>query len=726
MTNFLNKALVLFLVLSFGFLNVAKADDLEFYKSFIEKTNLNHEFYSDLAPLDILNSGNRLSTQQKDFLVALSEDLENKTFEDFLLKNDFSQVILFCNSSYQGSFFSCNQESAEFISSLESSSQEIKFQFPETKEISKIFLVNYLDRDFFIVPENFLLSKNQEKMVSEYFTSISRSFATSNTPIDSFSNSYIFIEKFAISPTFELLLYFGFAFLFTSFVYRLILYLKNNFFKINLKELVACFEDMLFGVFKENLYTKALYICFLIFYLLFIFLLFQKYGENTYKYFLELLKLNLLVEIEKSNFKNIFVYIFLNFGFLVILSSRIDVVAEIFRNLFRKISKAEIIPESFKYLFLFFYFCLILSVILFSKFKFTELLILVVLINFYILYFFFKHNLSLRTLFKTKEKIIISIISIGIVLFGFWYDGIEFTSKYRFDNLIGLRDPIVMLPYNKQTTEEVLIDEINEYYNFPLFVDEYLVHYPGIKNIENKNIRDFENNKSSLIVSKSQDRLLKKLVENPNILPSLKYTEKSNIFLAPKISENTNSQDLSLQFTIDCRSLNTTNLIARVYAKDSSGRARVQDIDLGNLLTCNSESKKYTFKVPKNLDLYVDSILDFKDLKPESLLKFEIIDPNNTLYTLNRFSIDFNNLYYFLDFRSEDKENIVAYMTEDNPDYSISSKVAKNTAEIINELKMKKFIKDSFNIWTLEPYQIIKNEYEIKEPLDSELLLNKN
>ena len=63
---------------------------------------------------------------------------------------------------------------------------------------------------------------------------------------------------------------------------------------------------------------------------------------------------------------------------------------------------------------------------------------------------------------------------------------------YGEEDLIGVVDEAVVLPYSKQLGEKTLIHEYNFSGSWPVFVDHYLVYSPSHSRVENKNAKDFK------------------------------------------------------------------------------------------------------------------------------------------------------------------------------------------------------------------------------------------
>ncbi len=205
-------------------------------------------------------------------------------------------------------------------------------------------------------------------------------------------------------------------------------------------------------------------------------------------------------------------------------------VVKIFKSAFFKISHAGIKSEVKKYSIP----ILILISLLIASFvdigaSYWFLILMMLILAFII----FKSKSDLDFInYSGKEKTWYICTALLIIGTGFLLKVREKNVEiaYGEEDLIGVVDEAVVLPYSKQLGEKTLIHEYNFSGSWPVFVDHYLVYSPSHSRVENKNAKDFKKEGSFYIQNGDIEDIISTIYYNETLANELISTTPTNFF----------------------------------------------------------------------------------------------------------------------------------------------------------------------------------------------------
>ena len=205
-------------------------------------------------------------------------------------------------------------------------------------------------------------------------------------------------------------------------------------------------------------------------------------------------------------------------------------VVKVFKSAFFKISHAKIKPEFKKYSVPVLILISLLAVSFVDIQESYGFLILMMLVLSFVI---FKNKGDLASVnYSNKEKIWYICAALLIMGTGFLLKIRE--SKvgvsYREEDLIGVADEAVVLPYSKQLGENSLINEYNFSGSWPIFADYYLVYSPNHSRVENKNAKDFKKEGSFYIQNGDIEDIISAVYSNGDLADELVSVTPTNFF----------------------------------------------------------------------------------------------------------------------------------------------------------------------------------------------------
>jgi len=707
MKNLLKASFFIFLIGVLFLTSGAKSGDTEVFLKVINNSGFKTDNFTSNS-INFDSTTRLIKTNKNAFVETYS--LPNSFFSKFTQELEYKILFFVCNSDYEeASLFKCSNNKVENLNPKNFRYEQVVLD--DAKNDEKVIISSYTSNEgsstIFVIPSSSFENNFKINLITDYLSSINKSSKVSvdnpNITEKTFSQN---LDDYLKSTSLELFIYSIVTIFFALFVGKIIIYLRNNYKNLNFNIAFNLLEDFIFGSFSKNRYLKLFFISSITFYIILFLQFIPSYiGSKTVflkQMVLNILEFNLFGELSKWNYDNVIFYSYTYFIIFLILVSRFDYLVEVIKNLFSKVKEYSVNQEAIKYTFIIPNILTTLLFISFNKFFSFEFLLYILLFNLFIGILLYKQKTDLFILFSLREKIIIVssviILSLGV----FYYQNFSLRTSYKFENLIGVPDKIVSLPYKKQTSENVLFNNLSEYkINYPLFVDEFLIYHPNYSKYSNKNISKFDDSNSNyLVVSKTYERLVRGLLSNTDTIKNLESSSGQKLFFV-NLPEDNLSQ-VTLITDLNCSYKTTNTFKVKIYYFEGTSFKNTEFI-LGNILGCNSESQRYTFKLPVEVVSQNNFMLELLgiDLRFVNSLKFELED-KESIVNFKEITVK-NNFYYYVSSTLNPDTEITNYFVSDKKDVSFDN---SNITENLNTLKRDKFIGNTFNIWSNYSYRI--------------------
>ena len=483
---------------------------------------------------------------EKDFGFEIyKQDGKEKTIDNFLagdgkgkhlvllsssvpgLSPGLSPAILICDSPFSSDFpvkFYCDSDN---VSSDEASTVGG-------------FLRSEQNIDLWVIPESLLLTPEKRSETKEFFKAIARSENISlalgsseeSKKEESSREVLVNLKESTVFETFSISIS---MFLVVVLTHHLLKVLSREDKKISLSDIMD-----FFNVNKNMpLYQRIIFfgtICLIVIYLILMSSISIKDVQGIdlgyiLSYSTDCLNpKNIITSASTGGYFRVMIFLYEAVVITLILVLLLPSVVKIFKSAFFKISHAVIKPEVKKYSIP----ILILISLLIASFvdvsgSYWFLMLMTLILAFII----FKSKSDLDFInYSGKEKTWYICTAILIV-------GIDFLLKAREKNveiaygeedLIGVVDKAVVLPYSKQLGEKTLIHEYNFSGSWPVFVDHYLVYSPNHSRVENKNVKDFKKEGSFYIQNGDLEDIISAISSDENLANELTSTTPTNFF----------------------------------------------------------------------------------------------------------------------------------------------------------------------------------------------------
>lgn len=732
MKKYLNKdifkiQIILFLV-SFGIfsvsLNVFAQTKLDYYKKLFAE---DFEFIISEESQDTsLGVGSTPSDLNDGYLVLLSSSIsKEKTLENYFVKN--KKIILVCDKPYSTTNpikFSCDKSNV-FSSELENTAGFLR----------KTWLQG---TDLYVIPENILVSPDERSNIEEYFNAFRRSDAV---PSISEDKNTVFIKVLKKIDQVKVLLKtstfetFGIAFsmfLIVSISFGFLKFLSgknkkklnSSVFKVTLIKIKDYFALHHWVVVYGLIILTTMYIPIIV-------TLGVKDGRGVslgyfITYSLDTFKLtNLITYIDQGNYFRVVIF-FYNFIYLITLITLF--VPSLITTLliaFPRIENAKLKTETHKYAVPL---LVALSLIASSFFEISDSYRFLIFTS-VVLAFIILNNLKYKTFsykYTYREKMFIIIISFLIILSGFLMKAREkeIGLNYKEEDLIGVNDKVVTLPYSKQLGDNVIFNDYLVSMSDPVFADRYLVYSPNYPSVENKNALEFKNLGPFYIQNGVLSDMVSAIYANEELSKALTLKTPSNFFKVIGFENKSGKDNAKIQITFTCEiaDIGLYEIVSNYYYVNADGEVKDSDKLLLYFPGCSKVGEPETFTVEFKPP-YIESDSFFmrlqgllgKDIKDIKILALEnkIIEPiyyskgrgysviasggltssastkitNYIFPNSDTLSKDFYNLSFDVEFDSEGKFNI---------------------SKPINELVKQGVLKDTFLIWSTIKYVPIR------------------
>lgn len=652
MKRFLSKntikilIILMFVGFSFSFIRpLAKPLKLEYYKELFGKEFGFKIFESDKETVEKKNYlssdstkgysvyltsslNSEPTTKLSENLLDTEKDISENSIQEKIDLFNISKAIIICDKEFSFDYpfdFYCDENTYSSEDALDLG----------------VFLRSFegSDIDYYVIPENNLLSPDGRSDLINYIKAMKRSDDAPEVSEDAEAAeegpSIIFdIKSFKDTMVFEFFILALSMFFIASLSWGLLRFLALGKRKINLN-LVRDFFDSFKNLYLYQKIILPIVILMGLLYIPLVFLIGIKDGQGiNLGYFVSYTKgtLNIFNLNDFAYTGNIFriavfgyVVIVIGLGFIFLLPLFVKVIS----RFWNKISFSKVSGSFYKYSIS----VLILLSILISSFieisssvKFL-IFILVLLSGIYIK-LSFDNEFPLN--YTKKERFVLILASLLILFSGMFFrfgrkDGVL---DYKYEDLIGISDEVVLLPYSKQVGSNTLINEYKFSGSEPVFVDQYLVYSPIHSRIENKSASDFKNEGSFYIQNGDLEEIVKTINKNTDLLNVMLSESPSNLFRI-KNPRLLTDEKVNIEITFSCekKDIDLDKIKADIYYVDSDGEVKEDDKTLvyfpGCLDIAKPETLSVNFEYPYSDSEYI--YVRLVDVLPSDIYSIRIL-----------------------------------------------------------------------------------------------------
>lgn len=496
--------------------------------------------------------------------------------------------------------------------------------------------------DWYVIPENLLVSKDGREELENYFKAIGRADEAISKITEDFEESVerisilSRIKDFTDTTVFEFFSLAFSMFLIASLSWKLLRFFSQEK-KLSSQSIDAFFSSISNLRVDQKILIVVLVGMFICYFPL-VFFISLKDGQGidlgyVSSYTLETFNLTKINEFSRAG--SLFRLGIVAYGF-VFLSLSLLLLVPVFISVFKrageKISESKVRPSVLKnsYPIL-----IIFSLLGVSFFGVSDIVKVLILLTVLLIFLFIKNIKNGYFEYSSKERFLYIAVSLALIFTGFFFRMKNSTSEIEFKNedLIGVLDEVVMLPYSKQLGKNVLMNEHLFSGSEPVFVDHYLVYSPVHSKIENKNAVEFKNEGTFYIQNGDLSDIVKALNENKELHDFLISEMPTNFF---KIKNPGNSfsdegkPKFEITFSCQREDLGEDKVRIDFYYVDEKGEIEEDDKTLMYFPGCleADEPEKYTvdFEYPfteseyiyvRLVDVLPSDILDVKILKSD-------------------------------------------------------------------------------------------------------------
>ncbi len=487
--------------------------------------------------------------------IGVSKDTKQPENEDPIKSSSWIQnkTILICDSDFSSNYpfkFNCSSQSV---------------YSDEVSEMGGFIRnLNSENVDFFVIPENLLLEPEQRTEFQNYFKAIRKADKASETTeyndeIQTNISILTRLKDFTDTTVFEFFSISFYMIILASLSWRLLSYFSEEGKKFTLSD----FKNIPNSFKNLYLYQKIL-IPVLVFmgsiYILFVLFIGIKDGKGlNLSYLISYTKENFNISklyefFQKGSFLRIAVFsyslVFIGLFFLFF----IPVFVKFFKRGGEKIAEVSIKKDVIKYAFP----TLIVLSLVVSSVLGVEVSLKFLIFVIAVLVFLFLKNLQGKGfdyVYSAKEKFVFTAVAVFIISVGFLFNfkAKDTDFEYKEEDLIGVTDEVVLLPYSKQLGENTLMNEYNFSGSEPVFVDNYLVYTPNNSRVENKNAKDFKNEGVFYIQNGDLEDIVLAINSSENLSNELRSEEPSNFFQIKNLKKEFGSSEPEIQITFSCK-----------------------------------------------------------------------------------------------------------------------------------------------------------------------------
>ncbi len=398
----------------------------------------------------------------------------------------------------------------------------------------------------------------------------------------------------------------------------------------------------------------------------------------------------------------------------LILVLIIPSIIKLFRIGISKIQVSVIRQDFVKYTLFILIFLGLISTSFFDVVSSVGFLILVTILVSFIIY---KQGKNLKTtIYSKKEKLLILSFGFIVIIIGFLFRLQESRvgKSYDKEDLIGVNDDVVLLPYSKQLGDDTLISEYIFSGSEPIFVNQYLVYDPSSTRIENVNVEKFKNEGTFYIQAGDVADIVSAIYHNKDLDEALKSESPSNLFRINNLSKGLgqNQEETWIDITFSCirQNLGFDKIVADFYYLSEDGSIENENNTLMYFPGCKEAGKPEMISVKLDLP-YTDSddiFIRLKDVLGSDIKNIVIRQSDMvevpTFYSKGRGY----GVIHSKGLELSSRRTIVNYIFGESYNLSFDMDLGEDgnfdISKPINELIKQGVLKDRFLIWSTKKY----------------------
>ena len=698
--------------MSLFFFTIALGDSLGFYIELLRSEGVKSV---DMSSIEIADKNSLL--KEESFLIEETSKIDGDLFSKLLSienENTRKKLILICNSNFiQENLFSCDSKAFTIIDEASLFRKEVLRYPAENIEVT-INILNYKSFDIFIINENSFQGYTENRMITSYFKAISKSSSIPSASLSIKDYLEILYTDLKESVVFEISAYLLLSLFITLFFLQFKEYFQSSSKHLRVGMLKESLYSLFFGVYRVDALTRTIFILALTSYSLLAMVYIYKNGINQ---FLSLISVGTLLKLndfyKKSELENFSMASITILMLVFLLLSKVELLEVFFKSLFSIVQKKEIKKSIFKYIYLLSNLFLIIFFMFYIKFGWVELLYFFIILNLIINLIVWKKSYKVSEILNTKDKFVFLFFCVLVLLFYFFFDANEIVNpKKSYENLLKVSDKIITFPYYKDMAENSRISNFSYKLNTPIFVNNYLIHFPQAKEIINTgNFDSFNSNQNFILSSYKKDDFLKHILRVDNLTLKSFSTNPTNYLYT--FHNNKSETKPHLKIILTCENLKSLEFKVRRY-RVIDNKSKIDDFNIGNILSCDRDRKVYNFDLPKDF-FEGNAIYEMLFSKSINLKSIELYEGSNEIkfnyISFQEHRIDANTTLYYLNSVKENANQIYNYSLELMSNYTVNSSVEDTIDITLNNLLDKGFIDSQFIIWTLEPYKIFINRF---------------
>jgi hypothetical protein len=655
------------------------------------------------------------------------------------------RVILICDEDFvYQDVFSCNYYDYEILRSY---SRDISAVRDDT-DLPKVLEVNFYNNTLYVIPEMSLTSAEARILVENHFRAyIKASHLEAHIQSDTDSSTSK-SDKVAVSirdrvreirnlNLYESFVYASWVLLFVLVFGPVFLYIKN---KPNAFRYIFNPEIYKHGLTNTINYWERLVLNFRP-YLLFIFatLLFQFVGFLAILSYLDKGRLHVAFIVDHlfrvAKFRDLgsddHLTLFWLSGLLIILLLMFTPkIATIFGKSLECVISRSANLKNLKHLLALLIFSGLLTVLFFPIEPSFIILVFIVMVVFYFVVLFQKQGKPFREVYTKRYRMVFGtflliILFLGVIDTVVREGGLN-QPRYVTEDLITVPNGTVMLPYERAHKGRTLFRDYFVKSTTPIFVDKYLIYYPGYTKVENRNINTFSNVGSYLIINPERSVMLRELLLGNEGLSNLLREEHLESLEEPGstfsvldsiwVSNSDKPTDYYFRMTFDCTSQPKPGKVKiRTYYLSPYAEVSRLDRDIIYFPGC-SDSKTngalitptVSYVVPITFSLDKTFIYELIDFEITGLSSFEVIEGEN-LKLLLPISYSQKDKLLFIK-EAQDDGTIVSYTFDEIKPLKFDTVVEDkifNLSYYANILQRERVLNQPFIIWSSAEGNII-------------------
>jgi hypothetical protein len=391
------------------------------------------------------------------------------------------------------------------------------------------------------------------------------------------------------------------------------------------------------------------------------------------------------------------------YNIVVVLIALLTFLPEIViesKNSFSLIASNVKLPRKYGAFCLLLPFVLTFSAITYKQAEYYKAVTLVLVFNLYISYLCRLNRISAKNLLTKKQTLLFTLTFVaffGLVAFAKLKLNM-FGSKAHFNTL---GDPIeknIMIPMVEEFSPNEKFRECKIAIDTPVFVDSYLVAYPGKNKVINTRFKSTHLNSSAVILNNFPNEFLREFAKNidlQKVLSTNNTLYAGTFILGENIDPNAG---MTANITFDCSYAPAPRKVKAVLARHPFEDVEIEEVMLMQFPGCDEGEKYKSYSVPfTSIDLVDTKLVSF-DLPRYLLRKVTFYQDGHQIRTIP-------TGYYYGDpiafERSASGDSIVAAHFSEFPEITVAAR--EDTLDIsaaINQLGEEGLISEEFVIWS--------------------------